>query len=124
MPSYASNHKLDTCLYYANIWSHPSLPGTQEVGESDNMKQRQSLSVSYQFLKVNFWYDYYFFFTFRYRSSAVGSFRPDTSTFWMQLSEWKQMMCLCDRLLTTKCLKIQFNIGSVLSVMCRHNAGS
>jgi len=35
----------------------------------------------------------------------------------MQLKKWEQMMCLCDRLLVTKCLKIQFKMASLLSCL-------
>jgi len=43
----------------------------------------------------------------------------------MQLKKWEQMMCLCDRLLVTKCLKIPFKMASLLScLLCVDTRGA
>lgn len=36
---------------------------------------------------------------------------------YIELKKWEHVMCCCDRLLVTQCLKVQFNTDSLLSVL-------
>lgn len=41
----------------------------------------------------------------------------------IQLKKWEQMVCFCDKLPVTKCLKTKLSVAK-LSFLCRQNTGS